>query len=118
MSLAATYQQTAVSTQSKGRLIVMLYDGAIKFLNLAIAGIDAKNYADKGIYINKTLDIINELNAVLDTDVGGEIAMNMRKLYFFMTRHLSQANIDCDKQKIKEVIGLLEELNNGWKAIA
>ena len=48
MSLAATYQQTAVSTQSRGRLIVMLYDGAIKFLKLALVGIESKNYADKG----------------------------------------------------------------------
>ncbi|HBG78094.1 MAG: flagellar export chaperone FliS [Phycisphaerae bacterium] len=118
MSLAATYQQTAVSTQSRGRLIVMLYDGAIKFLKLALVGIESKNYADKGTYINKALDIIAELNAVLDMDAGGEIAMNMRKLYSFMTRHLSQANIDCDKQKINEVISLLEELNTGWKAIA
>jgi flagellar protein FliS len=96
----------------------MLYDGAIKFLKLAIVGIEAKNYADKGMYINKALDIITELNAVLDMDAGGELAINMRKLYSFMTRHLSQANIDCDKQKINEVINLLEELNIGWKAIA
>lgn len=118
MSLTETYQQTAVSTQSKGRLIVMLYDGAIRFLKLAIIGIEVKNYAEKGMYINKALDIITELNAVLDMDAGGELAMNMRRLYAFMTRHLSQANIDCDKQKINEVVNLLEELNKGWRAIA
>jgi flagellar protein FliS len=118
MNPTTTYQQTAVSTQSKGRLIVMLYDGAIKFLNLAIPEIEAKNYAQKGIYIDKAQDIINELNAVLDLEAGGEIASNMRKLYMFMTNHLSQANIKCDIQKIREVINLLEELNKGFKAIA
>lgn len=118
MNPITTYQQTAVSTQSKGRLIVMLYEGAIKFLNLAIAEIEAKNYAQKGIYIDKAQDIINELNAVLDLEAGGEIASNMRKLYMFMTSHLSQANIKCDIQKIREVIDLLEELNKGFKAIA
>lgn len=96
----------------------MLYEGAIKFLNLAIAEIDAKNYAQKGIYIDKAHDIINELNAVLDLEAGGEIASNMRKLYLFMTSHLTQANIKCDIQKIREVINLLEELNKGFKAIA
>lgn len=118
MNPIATYQQTAVNTQSKGRLIVMLYDGAIKFLTLAIAEIEAKNYAQKGIYIGKAQDIINELNAVLDLEAGGEIASNMRKLYLFMTNHLSEANIKCDIQKTREVLNLLEELNKGFKAIA
>jgi len=118
MNPTTTYQQTAIGTQSKGRLIVMLYDGAIKFLNLAIIEIEAKNYDQKGLYIDKAQDIINELNAVLDLEAGGEIASNMRKLYMFMTSHLSQANIKCDIQKIKEVINLLEELNKGFKAIA
>ena len=112
-----TYQDNAVTTQSKGRLIVMLYDGAIKFLRLAIREIENKNYEAKGRYINKAIDIINELNAVLDMDAGGEIAGNLRKLYIFMTNRLSQANIKCDPQLIRDVIKLMEELNQSWKAI-
>ncbi len=113
----ATYQDNAVSTQSKGRLIVMLYDGAIKFMRLAIMEMEKNNYEAKGRYINKALDIINELNAVLDGDSGGEISSNLRKLYIFMINHLSQANIKCDPQMVREVIKLMEELNRGWKAI-
>jgi len=112
------YQDTAVTTQSKGRLIVMLYEGAIKFLKLAIKEAEAKNYEAKGRYLLKAQDIITELNAVLDMNAGGEIAENLRKLYLFMNSQLSQANIKCDVQKIREVITLLEELNQGWKAIA
>jgi flagellar protein FliS len=118
MNGIAAYQDTTVTTQSKGRLIVMLYDGAIKFLKLAIREIEARNYEAKGRYINKTQNIINELNAVLDIEVGGEIATNLRKLYCFMYSHLSQANIKCDPQMIRDVIKLMEELNQGWKAIA
>jgi len=55
------YQTTAVTTQSKGRLIVMLYDGAVKFLKLAIEEIEKKNPDAKGQYIIKAKDIINEL---------------------------------------------------------
>jgi flagellar protein FliS len=113
----ATYQDNAVSTQSRGRLIVMLYDGAIKFMRLAIMEMEKKNYEAKGRYINKAIGIINELNAVLDQDAGGEIASNLRKLYLFMINHLSQANIKCDPQLVREVIKLMEELNRGWKAI-
>ena len=112
------YQDTAVTTQSKGRLIVMLYDGAIKFLKLAIEEIEKKNPEAKGKYITKAKDIINELNIVLDMEAGGEIAANLRSLYLFMNRHLSEANIKQDPQKIREVITLLEELNQSWKAIA
>ena len=113
----ATYQENVVNTQSKGRLIVMLYDGAIRFLKLAIREMENKNYEAKGRYINRALDIINELNVVLDMDAGGEIALNLRQLYIFMNRHLSQANIQCDPQLVREVIKLMEVLNQGWKAI-
>jgi len=112
------YQDSTVTTQSKGRLIIMLYDGAIKFMKLAIKELEANKYEAKGRYINKTLDIINELNAVLDMNTGGEMASNLRKLYGFMTKHLSEANVKRDPQMIREVIKLMEELNQSWKAIS
>jgi len=104
-------------TQNKSRLIVMLYDGAVKFLKLAIKEMEAGNYASKGQYINRVQDIFNELNAVLNMDAGGEVAQNLRNLYLFMNRRLSQANVKRDPQMIQEVIGLLEELNQGWRTI-
>jgi flagellar protein FliS len=114
----SAYQESVVATQSKGRLIVLLYDGAIKFMKLAIKELEAKNYEAKGQYINKAQDIINELNAVLDMNAGGEIATNLRKLYCFMNNRLSEANIKRDPKIIREVIELMEELNQSWKAIA
>ncbi len=117
MSGVDIYKENAVGTQGKGRLIVMLYDGAIRFLNLAIKELETGNYAAKGQYIAKAQDIINELNAVLDMDAGGEIATNLRQLYCFMIRRLSEANIKKEPRLIQDVIDLLEELNQGWKAI-
>ncbi|MBN1807148.1 MAG: flagellar export chaperone FliS [Sedimentisphaerales bacterium] len=118
MNRIATYQDSAVNTQSKGRLIVMLYDGAIRFMKLAIVEMEKQNYEAKGRYINRALDIISELNVVLDMDAGGEIAGNLRQLYNFMNNRLSEANIKCDPQMVRDVIKLMEELNRGWKAIA
>jgi flagellar protein FliS len=112
------YQDCEVMTQSKGRLIVLLYDGAIKFMKLAIKELEANNYEAKGRYINKALDIINELNAIVDINAGGEMASNLRKLYCFMAKRLTEANIKCDPQRIREVIKLMEELNQSWKAIS
>ena len=111
------YKETAVTTQNKGRLIVMLYDGAIKFLRKAIADLENKDYESKGRNIGKAQNIILELNTVLDMESGGEIAQNLRSLYNFMYRHLGQANIKCEPQMVHEVIKLLEDLNQSWRAI-
>lgn len=112
------YQEAAIATQGKGRLIVLLYDGAIKFMKLAVKELEAGNYEAKSRYIGRAQDIINELNAVLDMNAGGEIAAGLRKLYCFMNGRLSEANTKCDPQMIREIITLMEELNQGWKAIS
>lgn len=87
-------------------------------MRLAIGELEAKDYEAKGRYINRAQDIINELNAVLDMESGGEIAANLRKLYVFMSKRLSEANVQRDPQMIREVISLMEELNKSWKAIS
>ena len=111
------YQETAISTQNRGRLIVMLYDGAVKFLRQAIEDIGRGDAAAKGRHISKAQDILFELNTVLDMEKGGQIAQNLRSLYNFMQRHLTQANIRKDPHMIREVIDLLEELNQSWRVI-
>lgn len=113
-----TYQETAVSTQSRGRLVVMLYEGAIRFLRQAVMDIERCDYAAKGKHIGKAQDILYELNTVLDMDQGGQIAQNLRGLYNFMHRHLTEANQRKDPQMIREVIGILDELNQSWRAIS
>ena len=117
MSVLNAYREAAVSTQSKGKIVVMLYEGAIRFLKQSITAMENKDYPEKAKYITKALDIINELNVVLDMDSGGEVAQNLRALYLFMNKHLNQASVKCDVPMVQEVIGLLEELNAGWKEI-
>ena len=111
------YKEHAVSTQSGGRLIVLLYEGAIKFLNQAIEQLEAGNHVEKGNYIGKARAIIDELDLNLEMEAGGEVAESLRKLYDFMRRHLIQANLKRDPQRIRDVIALLRDLNEGWKAI-
>jgi len=117
MSVRA-YEETAISTQDRGRIVVMLYEGAIRFLRQAIRAMEEGDYVRKGRAIAKAQDIIMELNSALDMETGREIAANLRQLYLFMWKHLNQANLRKDPHMIRKVIGLLEELNQGWKAIA
>ena len=114
----SAYQENAISTQTRGRLIVLLYEGAIKFLNQAKRELEAGNYAAKGQFINRALAILNELDSCLNTDDGGDVATNLRRLYHFMIRHLGEANVERDPQRIQDVIDCLRDLNEGWKAIS
>ena len=118
MSGIGAYHENAIATQSRGRLIVLLYDGAVKFLKQAIAEIEKKDWGAKGRFITKALAVIDELDACLDMEGGGEVAASLRSLYVFARHHLTEANIHRDPQRIREVITILEELNEGWKAIA
>ena len=60
------YRRNEIATSSQGKLIVMMYEGALKFVSLAIEGIDDQDLSKKGTYISKTHDIINELSCALD----------------------------------------------------
>ncbi len=111
------YEETAVTTQNSGRLVVMLYDGAIKFLKQAVKALQAGDLEAKARNIGRAREIIFELNTVLDLDAGGEVAQNLRTLYNFMNKHLTQANINNDVQMIRNVIALLKKLNEGWRAV-
>jgi flagellar secretion chaperone FliS len=117
MSAIKAYQENTVTTQSRGRLIVMLYDGAIKFLEQAIREIEKQDWIAKGRYINRAVAIVDELDLSLDMEAGGEIAMNLRRLYDFLRRHLGQANLHRDPERIRQAITILKELNEGWKTI-
>lgn len=117
MNGTITYKENEITTQIKSHLIIMLYDGVIKFLRLAIKELEQSNYNSKSNYIFKAKYLIDELNEVLDMEAGGEIAINLRKLYMFMNNRLSRADIQCDPQMIHEVISLIEKLNQRWKTI-
>lgn len=113
-----TYKANAVTTQTPGQIVVMLYDGAIRFLKESIEALDKNDFAEKGNKVGRALDIINELNAVLNMEAGGEVAQNLRKIYLFMQQHLATASVQKDKKAISDVVKILEELNSGWKEIA
>ena len=109
------YRQVQIGTASPGRLILMLYQGAIKAMKKAIELIDRKDFFGKGECLIKAQDIVMELNLALDMDVGGEIATSLRKLYLYVYRRLVDANLELDKQAIQECIRLMEGLYEAWK---
>lgn len=112
------YKTNSIVTKTPEQIIIMLYDGAIRFLKESCEALEKNDFIEKGKKISKALDIITELNAVLDMEAGGEVAQNLRKLYIFMHQHLTMASIKKNTKAINDVIKMLEKLNSGWKEIA
>lgn len=112
------YKQTEVNTANQGKLIVMLYDGAIKFLNIAIENMEPKTYDVVNNNILKAQDIISELMVSLNMKDGGEISNNLFSLYVYFKKRLIEANIQKDSEILKEIIKLLSELREAWDQIS
>jgi len=113
------YKETQVTTANQGKLIVMLYDGAIKFLNIAIENMaEPKTYDIANNNIIKAQDIITELLVSLNMKDGGEISNNLFNLYMFFKKELLDANIKKDPEIIKPILKHLKELRNAWEKIS
>lgn len=111
---ANTYVETAVSEATPHKLVEMLYEGAIKNMNLAQVFIEQKNYEKKSLHINKALAILNALRAGVDLDNGGEVAQNLYDLYDYCYRTLFTASAQNNPTVLKEVQGHISVLKEAW----
>jgi flagellar protein FliS len=105
--------QTQVDTVSPQQLVIMLYNGAIKFLKMAQAGLDESNIEKCHQNNIKAQDIIFELMSSLDLNQG-DVAANLYLLYDYMHRRLLQANLKKEKQPLEEVEAMMTELRDTW----
>ena len=109
------YQATSVATASPEQLVVMLFDGALRFSRRSIAAMGEGRYPDATQAIGRVSAILAELNGSLDMEVGGgEIATNLRALYVFCGEHLLRAGIERDPHKVQQVIVLLSDLREAF----
>jgi flagellar protein FliS len=123
---SSTYKETKIKTASQGQLVIMLYDEALKQLNLAIELLESDDTGSKihgkieqiGKSVMKAEEIITELMVSLDFEQGGEIAKNLFSLYSWFNRELLEANIARDIRRIKTVKNMLSELRDVWNEIA
>lgn len=108
------YQQNQVGTASPEQILLMLYDGAIKFTRRAIAGIEEEKPEMKLSGVAKAMAIIAEFSNSLNHEVGGQIAEDLDALYNFMMRELTAANLNNDIEKLRNVETLLVDLRQTW----
>ena len=108
------YKTTSVQSASREKILLMLYEGAIKFTKLAIKAAEEKKIAERGYNIGRAYDIVMELNNTLDHKVGGEISKNLEGLYVFMMGQYTKGNISGDPTPLKSNLKMLETLHEGW----
>ncbi|MCR4431707.1 MAG: flagellar export chaperone FliS [Tepidanaerobacteraceae bacterium] len=106
------YQQNSIMLASPQKLVLMLYDGAVRFIKTAREAMEKKDYEGSNYNLIRAQDIISELNCSLDMNY--DISKNLRSLYDFINGKLIEANIKKDVSIIDEVEPLLEDLRQTW----
>jgi flagellar protein FliS len=114
------YKEIQIKTANQIRLIVMLYDGAIRHVNLAIdaCGDGHRRYDAINSHVIAAQDILSELMASLDFEKGGVLAKNLFSLYSFMNRRLLDGNLKKDPVPLSEVKKMLGDLREAWDEIS
>lgn len=109
------YLENQIKSATPEQLLIMFYDGAIRFTAQAAQAIEDKNIERRNYYLNKACAIITELNATLDHDIGGKIAEDLNRLYDYMLLELHKANSANNLKKVKFVEQMLVDLRNTWQ---
>lgn len=116
-SAAEVYQRMQVDTASPAKLIVMLYDGAIRFLKQGQAAIQQGDREKQNHYLVRAQQILTALMGALNLEEGGEIASNLMALYQFMHEQLVLANLEDDANRVQQVCRMLESLREAWAQV-
>lgn len=111
----AAYKNNAVNTSTPGELTLMLYNGALKFIEQAKRAINEKNITEKNTAIQKAQAIVTELMITLDRSVP--IAENMLVLYDYVNNRLIEANIHNNVERLNEAAEIMTEFRDTWKEV-
>ena len=113
-----SYRQVATQTASPGTLVLMLFDGAIGFLEKGLRGFDLEDPLEFNLAVNNNIlraqAIINELSLSLNMRDGGDIAIHLRRLYGYMDRRLQESNVQKEKAGLVDVLGRVRILRDTW----
>lgn len=111
---ANQYQNNQILNATPERILIMLYDGAIRFCRQAMQAMDDGNKQVSSEKIGRAMAIICEFANTLNHEVGGDIAKDLDALYSFMTKELTRANLENTRKPIETVEDLLVGLRDTW----
>jgi len=114
---ARAYRQQAVLTASKEKLVVLLYEGALRYMDRALHALEAEDIAGCGEAISKAFAVIGELRSSLDREKGGEIGENLDRLYGFVQDQMILANRERTAAPLTQAREVISTLKEGWDAV-
>ena len=116
-----SYRQIATQTAPPGQLVLMIFEGTLRFLDRALTGFEIEDPAESNMVVHNNVqraqDIIRELNSSLNLEQGGEFAEKMRSLYDYFDRRLWESDLKKDRQGIDEVIRHVTKLRDAWSSM-
>ena len=116
--LSAAYKEMSAATSSQNELLVMLYDGAIRFLQEAIDAIKRRDIEAKAKASDRALAIVQHLHLSVDLERGQEIASDLERLYSFVISRIADGSGQLSTPKLKEAIKVLDTLRSAWSELA
>ena len=111
------YKTNQISLADQGKLILMMYDGAIQFINQAKNKLQNKDLGGMGLYLGKAESVISELSNSLNSEEGGDISKSLERLYTFILKELLLANVRKDPAALDKIISILSKLREAWVQI-
>lgn len=112
-----TYRQNAVLTASPLQLVILLYDGAIRFLYAAQEAMKRGDLYEKNANLQKAQGIVSELSAGVDLEKGGELANNLLGLYTYCFNEIVEANLSDKLVNVDRCIAVLTQLRESWNEL-
>lgn len=112
------YRATKVETAGSVDLVVMLYQGAVKFIRLAVEALEQDDHKTAHTNFVRAQDIVVELLGSLNREAGGQIATQLAGVYDYCFRRLIHANVKKDVVPAQEVLGIFRDLGKAWQQIA
>lgn len=113
----AQYRQNSVETASPTRLIVMLYDGAIRFLSQGLGAMQVGQHVQQSLLIGKAQAIIAHLHDTLDVETGSDFSQSLLKIYTALLATLTKANIEDSPKPVEDALEVLRELRETWAEV-
>lgn len=113
------YRRIDVSTANQGRLIVMLYDGILRQIDIAERELESAEPSLDTVHnaLTKVQEILTELQVSLDLEQGGEIAFNLQRLYYYFNKRLREANLEKSAAPLREIRPQILSLRDAWSQV-
>ena len=116
-SVLKQYLEKELTLATPEKLILKLLDGSIGFVKSALFSLKKGDAVNKAKRLNKAVNVVDYLRSCLDFENGGEVSENLDRVYEYILLQLTDGNLKNDTDKIKEAVGLLSTIKDGWAGL-